>query len=793
MNIRETIKEKAALSIQTWWRHRIFRTIFSVDKSHEFIKGSEDIAQELPDEFHHLWTQDLPSVLTQTQHSTHHIKQIFYTGRLLPKSHTNISGFGQAADKENHDDRIVCTSPQSTTINDEYRFNITFDCAKLINNVNLEKAIYFKVYDWTCTKEVPFDIALTKEIKLVLKQTGSNDYDWVFDVTHISAKKTYRVSLEPTEFIFQGMRGLNQYLTFFVFKILNSLPDVLKANIFTHFRALDQQGKLVEYLQNITKQLIVYSELDFVNPVTLDLDMMINIKYGNTVLLDFAQLKQAVLTDNAAKVAAICSQKSMTLIQSKFFAQGLLAWAETNKANKVKQFVLEHFANTLLIAQHKIPPIPDDLLGIAQVMTELKTEFAKHHTAQNIIDSTPANATEWKNIVAIQTICNQKYIDRLFHGNAALNRMMLLDKDITALLTLNTLRLLFALQVAQPNSPKLQIIRNRETTTITDAIFFALADGAKVMRLMPNNEKVYDEKMYAQQKQNYELHTKMVIEKIYELASFYGINIFDSLFAQISQPFVLQIRFNAIVGEIYKLKTLHDESALINVKGYSIADIKSQCNEGFLTLCHLIGAKYQENKNTIIVEGPNTLDEFVKNIMASQAILLNGDISHLLLDRVHLEAAILAKTDIIIGINKFSFTAILKNILECCDRNPQFTLAYEQFDVRLRLVEKHLQEVNQQAKAGLLQKQNKTPFTWSIMSMDTKLKSIQTVPAPKNLQATASNSLPIFNKNNIFNINPQQNAAAAATAPLQTPSFFTLNKLSIHSQQSPTAPFPSKR
>ena len=101
----------------------------------------------------------------------------------------------------------------------------------------------------------------------------------------------------------------------------------------------------------------------------------------------------------------------------------------------------------------------------------------------------------------IQSICNSKYFNQRYYGHAALNRKMLLDAEIAALLTPEVLTYIFT------NQPTDLTKINRNSTPggiiLQNAIYHGFKDGLHIIHRMPNNDKEYGPQAYERQKSNF--------------------------------------------------------------------------------------------------------------------------------------------------------------------------------------------------------------------------------------------------------------------------------------------------
>lgn len=295
----------------------------------------------------------------------------------------------------------------------------------------------------------------------------------------------------------------------------------------------------------------------------------------------------------------------------------------------------------------------------------------------------------------IKKICGEKYSNQLFYGNAALNRLILLDSDIAELLTPEVIISIFILHNnTETLTDKNPIALKRNSgglISLAAAIFHGFNDGLAVLELMPNNEENYNPKEYAQQKSNFQKNSLKIVDNIRKAAKLLAIDLDNFLNAKENKPVddnLLFEKYKKIQSIIEKIKLSNDEKSLVAVPGYTCEDIKNQFVYGFLRICDLLNISYkiQPKKKEIRLD-VHSLELFSKKFVSSDAILLDGIVIHLFYDRVHLEAGMLLDAQIYFGDALYTFKDIFADMISHCGK---YETAREQFSVRLTLVENHL-------------------------------------------------------------------------------------------------------
>ena len=187
----------------------------------------------------------------------------------------------------------------------------------------------------------------------------------------------------------------------------------------------------------------------------------------------------------------------------------------------------------------------------------------------------------------IQTIANKKYSNKSQSGNSALNRSMLLDKDIADLLTVEVIRYLFS--NADSDKYKLQRLGGSKVQTITikDAIYYGFSCGLEIIRTMPNNSvNAHGFEGYKSQNRKFQMNTCRIIEAIKCAAGYKGdINNIKK------EKINFSLIFENIKDSIDILKKNGLSMALLHCNGYSTNQMRMQARLGFDYLCRSLKVK----------------------------------------------------------------------------------------------------------------------------------------------------------------------------------------------------------
>lgn len=319
-----------------------------------------------------------------------------------------------------------------------------------------------------------------------------------------------------------------------------------------------------------------------------------------------------------------------------------------------------------------------------------------------IVEKTDAVA----NIKKIKAICDDRYTDQVYYGNAALNRKILLDKDIADLLTPETIALIFDEHQQLKKQGKLDRLGADDNIALVrlgkeedkyislgDALFFGFNDGLDVIKHLPNNDKKYGPDQYENQKQSFTGNTTRIVENLLKASLIFGLIPTATKYKlqETGNHFLpLSKRFAQIEMVIGLIKKDGQGDKLVFVPGFKPTDIRIQCVRGFRSVCLI---KEEEPNICVVVEkGIKSLNDLAIKFVSDPKLLLNGSISHLVYDRVHFEACLEQNTILRIGEKDYTLADFFREVVKLCVSSPDYYIAHEQFALRMGLIEAHLQE-----------------------------------------------------------------------------------------------------
>lgn len=341
-----TQEEIAAIKIQTWWRH-LFRSgyihkqrqLFNLNSTHtQDNKFALLNILQIPLQFRHCVAENKTSLFITTSHFSKNLRKILKDGVIYPQHISKIdAGYCSTKDKGRFDDRLTFTSPIYQFPNDD---SITFSFDKLAEANS--KSLYFKFYDWA----ISFSTVSNVTPNIIMRVENDFPETSITFLTHTNDILD-KLSIQGEDLIYHGYEGLNNYLTFFIFKILAKSNNIhLKNAIYKHFEELDKDGTLIIHLHSIMRAMLFRCEVDFVNKIKLNLDHIISINEQSYQLNCF-QLKKEIEFDDVDYLRKHHVEKFAKF--SYFIVKGIIEHAIKHKAKNVEDFMKHEFKDLLTI------------------------------------------------------------------------------------------------------------------------------------------------------------------------------------------------------------------------------------------------------------------------------------------------------------------------------------------------------------------------------------------------------------------------------------------------------------
>jgi hypothetical protein len=300
----------------------------------------------------------------------------------------------------------------------------------------------------------------------------------------------------------------------------------------------------------------------------------------------------------------------------------------------------------------------------------------------------PMTPTIRHNLDAIIAYCDKNYNDKGFYGNVALNNQMLRDKKIAELLTPEVLAYL----MTNPDSEKEKLTRivrvgariTEEKMPLEGAIYHGLAKGLAAMKYMTNNERLFDQHKYEENKEKFNTVTMRIVDNL-KIAT----NQQASTLQNISLLPVesLSTCLSLSAASIIAIKADGKSDELLKVNGYTTEIIRKQVGQGFETLCDKVRVKVRKEDENYSISAISS-DDFCEKFLQTPDAILNGTVIHVFYDRVHLQAALEQDTTLQFadGAHTYGslFEIMVNKLAASPDSYPQCAL--EQFQIRLQLV-----------------------------------------------------------------------------------------------------------
>ena len=166
--------------------------------------------------------------------------------------------------------------------------------------------------------------------------------------------KLASVTFSAGECVYQGMKGLDRFLTFFIFKVIKAIPSdqaELRKKILDHFSDLEEKGELIKHLQMIMRSLIRFCELDYVSPLILTFDSILKITVSDTEY-DLVLLREKIAECDEHYFIDLCENKGdfKDILQTSYFlTKGILDLAIAHGCQKIQGYIYQNCADILMV------------------------------------------------------------------------------------------------------------------------------------------------------------------------------------------------------------------------------------------------------------------------------------------------------------------------------------------------------------------------------------------------------------------------------------------------------------
>ena len=279
------------------------------------------------------------------------------------------------------------------------------------------------------------------------------------------------------------------------------------------------------------------------------------------------------------------------------------------------------------------------------------------------------------NLKQLKEISLERFYNQRFYGNAALNRMMLLNPDVAHHLTPDVIRYLFSNEPTDSTT----IRRTGGPVSLRDIIVHGFSSGLQTIKLMPNNEQIYGPTEYKTQQLDFNTNTMLIIKNMINAVDDASIHI---EMEETPKGVSLITQFELIIRTINQIKIEGQSNTLLTIPGYTPQQMRLQVERGFEAIYLSLGLSLKMT----------TLESFCEAFLQSPKTMLNGQVIHLFYDRAHIEAALEQDTRIEIGGKNYTYQDIFRTMVSKVATHPEQypACAEEQFNLRFSLVNSDL-------------------------------------------------------------------------------------------------------
>lgn len=343
---RDILLRRSASLIQTFWRQQYRAKVLHRQASLFGPTANNSLANtinetHLPLLFNHLAKQPIPPIYHTIRHYSSHLSKILQDGQIFSKSTGQFKGIGTEIDRLRFDERLVFT-----TVSQRFSLDIDYVSLSIVNlfELNPGNTLYFKFSDWYTSGISCATICPGINIQL---NHGLPNTKCQF-VNSITNNLIYELEIPGEECVYHGYKGLNRYLTFFIFKILERLSvkfASLKNQIYSHFIKFDNK-LLITHLQNIMKQLLPYAEWDYVNSLKINFESITAID-KNSNHYDLEKIRKKIIENDCEYIRRKFSGPLKNIFrESPLLAQGMLDYAIQLKADEIVIFINQELINS---------------------------------------------------------------------------------------------------------------------------------------------------------------------------------------------------------------------------------------------------------------------------------------------------------------------------------------------------------------------------------------------------------------------------------------------------------------
>lgn len=319
--------------------------------------GSVNPKTVLPSRFEYLsQINNGELVLNTCSHSTKlNLNGILSDGILYPKKDSNATGLSNGTDLRRGDDALVFTAPFSTYSGDTIYFSIPRLCG-LSKQFNNGTNVVFKFYDWSAAFG-ELNIQLTDDLTLSanfeVEFRGDEIYPTLmrFQFMRSGQKiESAEVTFPAAIGMYYGYEGLNNFLRYFIFRIIEGLPhghSDLKNEIYDSFGKLTPK-ELHDKLTRIAQKILPFSELNFTGKVLLDQSMINSIQIENNKI-DFEVIRGIIKKGDIQALHKILQDSFVysKLSKSFFLVDGLAQYAKDCGEPRISLFLERTFHEVL--------------------------------------------------------------------------------------------------------------------------------------------------------------------------------------------------------------------------------------------------------------------------------------------------------------------------------------------------------------------------------------------------------------------------------------------------------------
>lgn len=417
-------KNQAAQIIQNAARRHLHTGILNKISFFSNKKYTRNKLTTIPESLQHMFSKSFQCkpIYESATHATDNLSSIVHSGRLYPSSICGKEGISSIYDSRKGDRMMVFTSLSHELYGKSEHFCFSINALFRKNGPNQRENVFFKFYDWAVINIDVFQYESLTDSTSVRLKTSNDQLIWEFK----HDKEIYQVQLPLEDYVYHGYTGLNKYISFFLFKVIDQLPVKISQEIYTELYLLNP-SEIIERFQSLMKIFFTTPELDYIGVLKLDF-MMVKRIYINSKNIDCDETRKQIQNDNVNHLECLFSSFDTRKIfhHSYFLTKGIQDYATKMHAKEILGYIEKTFTKTFNLEKLAIEP------SNTQPTTHSENKI-RHLVDTNGRDELEKNSLTVSQINAIIRSLQQKRNEIIANLNADFENVLSIIKECKTL------------------------------------------------------------------------------------------------------------------------------------------------------------------------------------------------------------------------------------------------------------------------------------------------------------------------------------------------------------------------